>query len=347
MCLRFDLVQAADIAVLKDSFGDPFVEIKGAVESGDLNKIQIAASQLLISKSEPAALRRPLTFHINTSGGDALEAMKIGGFFREILAAAQSYGRMIYAIGSKEEAQLSSRKDPDYVFIPATAKIQEDNIVRNYSAGVLMFYGAVKRAHRDNTDQRGYPKTLRIPVMGVHRPYFSKDYFSGLTPSQADVAYQQLETAVRSYLSRMGAPQVLADRMFTRPSTEIELIPDDEFRKFYKSEESFLQEWLIARCGVASESAALSESDLANFQRIDLFQIMSRQKDNDKESKSIYYIYPNPEFSGEYVAKLYKQLREHNSNVNRCQTSAVTTYQLTWARSFDSAAKGIATPSRK
>jgi hypothetical protein len=67
----------------------------------------------------------------------------------------------------------------------------------------------------------------------------------------------------------MGAPQSLVDRMFVKASNEIELIAADEFRTLYKEEESFLQEWLIAKCGATGAQYALSPTEYAEFRKIE------------------------------------------------------------------------------
>lgn len=327
--------ESAQIVSTQDSWGDPLVEIRGEIERGDLAKVQRAAADVVIGQL--SVLRKPLKFHLNTPGGDVTEAMKIGRFFRNVLASAESYGKIIFATSSKEEQDLILSKDPakarDYVALPLDVPLADKDIVRNYSAGVLMFLGAVKRAHRDNSDQRqGFYKQKTIPVMGIHRPYFSKDLFGALSPSQAQEAYRVLETSVRSYMLEMGAPQSLVDRMFVKASNEIELIAADEFRTLYKEEESFLQEWLIAKCGATGAQYALSPTEYAEFRKIETWQVRSRMQDKSASDKPVFYVYPNPDFPSPYPEGLYRKVRAYNGKVHACRDSAVVNHQVEWAR---------------
>jgi hypothetical protein len=201
-----------------------------------------------------------LQFYLNTGGGDLDEAMQIGRFFREVLAGVNVYGNVIIAPGSDDEKRLmkagESAGNLGVVVAAAGASLNETQIVRNYSAGILIFYGAVQRSQRDNVDRRAGGAPRAIPVMGIHRPYYDREFFGRLSPSKAAEAYKTLERTVRGYLSEMGAPQALVDRMFASPSDKVELVPATEFEAFYQHDESFLEEWLIAKCSGASKTPA-------------------------------------------------------------------------------------------
>jgi hypothetical protein len=310
------------------------IEIRGKIEPGDLAKVQRVAADVLIESQTSLPF-----FHINTPGGDLNEAMKIGRFFRNVLARVESYGNIIVAPGSEEE-RLFVGRDPNYVTLPASIPLRDEDIVRNYSAGVLMFFGGVERSHMDNNDQRqgSYKdrrqssyKQVSIPVMGIHRPYFSKELFATLSPSQAQEAYKLLETSVRSYMLDMGAPQSLVDRMFLKASNEIELIPSNEFRKLYKEKESFFEEWLIAKCGVSSKPYALSAKEYADFVKIEASQDRSRAQDPSFPKKSNFY--PVPGFPSSYVESLFLKVQLYHYHINDCKSDAVFNHQLEWAKS--------------
>lgn len=331
--------QSAQVSVTKDSDGSPLIEINGEIEEGDLSRLRRAAAEVILGQS--STLRKPLQFHLNTPGGDVNEAMKIGRFFREILANIESYGKIILARGSKEEQDLILSKSKSeaisYVALSTDDPLSDKNIVRNYSAGVLIFFGAVKRAHRDNSDQRqGFYKQKSIPVMGIHRPHFSKELFATLSPTQAQEAYRMLEGSVRSYMLEMGAPQSLVDRMFVMPSNQMELIPANEFRTLYKPEESFLQEWLIAKCGSIGAQYVLNPTEYADFRKIQAWQSKERRQDPLAADRPMFYVYPNPEFPSTYAQELYKKVRIYNNRVHACEDSAVVDHQVEWAKSVKS-----------
>lgn len=231
---------AAEVSTARDTWGDLFVEITGDIRKGDLEKIKKVAAHVIL-QLDPAA-EATLKLHLNTPGGDIVEAMKIGRFARDILASIESYGNIIIAPGGEDEKLFVKNGIPErgYAVLSPQERITDREIVRNYSAGILIFYGAVIRAHSDNSDQRlGFYKKVTIPVMGIHRPYYNKESYSKLSPSEASYAYKALENDFRHYLLDMGAPQSIVDRIFDKSSNEIELIPAEEFRRLYKERESF------------------------------------------------------------------------------------------------------------
>lgn len=324
---------AAQVAVIKDKWGTPFIEIRGDIEEGDLQKVQSVSSEFILSAARQN-LHTPLNYRINTGGGNAYEAIKIGRFFRSILASVQVFGKTIYAKGSPQEQFLALNnwlQSDEYLVLPDNAPLSYDMIGRNHSAGILIFYGAVKRSLRDNMDQRsGFHS---IPVMAVHRPSFPRDYFTTLSPAQAMESYSSMEASVKDYLLEMGAPQTLIDRMINQPSNSIELIPEEAFRNYYRSEEPFLQEWLIAKCGTNSQQDGLSAEEQANYRKINSWQFEAKAQDPALVDKPAYYIYPTAGFSAAYVDKLYAKVSAYNNKIDTCRESAIAKHQLEWALS--------------
>lgn len=325
---------AADISVAQDSFDQPVIDIVGTVVEGDLKKIQDAAA--LVLNRQNVFTAKPIKFHINTRDGDAFEAMRIGKFLRDILASADSYGKTLIAKDSKDEQDLSSftpnARSREFVVLPRDAEISDRDIVRNYSAGILIFFGAVTRGHSDNSDQReGFSRQKRIPVMGIHRPNFAPESYAALSPSKAEEAYKRLELAIRTYLLQMGAPQTLLDRMFNSASNYIDLIEAQEFRTFYKKQESFLEEWLIAKCGSFGSNHALSKEEAIDYLKMEAWQIQERRRDQSPQGRPIYWLYPDPKFQEAHVDGIYKKLRTHNRHVEACQSTAVVKHQMEWA----------------
>lgn len=89
---------------------------------------------------------------------------------------------------------------------------------------------------------------LRAPV-GIHRAYYSKDYYSSLSPVEAEREYRSLDRFVREYLAEMYVPEdVVAQMMATKSTTETYLSPD-EFRSRIGTDSPAFEEWLIAKCG--------------------------------------------------------------------------------------------------
>jgi hypothetical protein len=73
--------------------------------------------------------------------------------------------------------------------------------------------------------QRLVVPTARI---GLHRPYFDPTYYGALSPSKARLQYQTLEASVKSYLSEMGMPDSLFERMRAIPSHKAVFLRHDE-----------------------------------------------------------------------------------------------------------------------
>lgn len=333
----------AEITISEDTWGNPILDIMGKIQNGDLDKIKDKSATIILkldAHNNTSFTFKPLQFHLNTDGGDILEAIKIGHFARYILAEINSYGKIIVAPGSKwaELLKESPREKRDIVVLQPGKELTENHIVRNYGAGVLIFYGAVKRHHRDNYDQRlGIDKKKRIPVIGLHRPYYDKKYFSTLSSSQASNAYKQLETTVRNYLKEMGAPQTIIDRMFNRASNKIDLLTADYFRQYYKAEESFLEEWLIARCGGIGYRNFFKGKELEDFIRISKERAEAYVADKTPISERKFdKTYPSKYYSNEYVEYLYKKLNIYHWKNGKCRNSAILNHQREWAKNYKS-----------
>ncbi len=249
---------SAEIKLRGEKLEYKSISIEGKIEEGDLDKIKIKSYEFILSgieerKRKPGRLSFNLNYKLNTPGGDIVEAIKIGRFFREVLAEVGVSGKIILDPNTEVGKEVFNQEGSSemFSFLSSGKEITDELIRRNYSAGVLIFYGAVKRGLNDNGDMRSATrrKAILIPAIGLHRPYYEKEFFSTLTPLEASSAYHDLEVLVRNYLKEMGATQEIIDRMFASNSNKIDLILADEFQKHYKRSESFLEEWLIAKCG--------------------------------------------------------------------------------------------------
>ena len=98
----------AEVAIGKDTRGNPIVYISGPVVKGDLEQIKRASVRAILSETEHPT--RTLQLHLNTPGGDLEEAMEIGRFARKILAKIKSNGKTVIAPKSQEEEMRT--KDP-------------------------------------------------------------------------------------------------------------------------------------------------------------------------------------------------------------------------------------------
>lgn len=212
-------VNAATVYKGTDALG-AIVVIDGEIKHGDLKKVKRVAYEIISSPSY-----NNLNIHLNSKGGDVKEAMLIGNLFRELLATVTVYGNIIRVDDGIIEKAITENPKLAILFqydkrISVGTTLADGDIRKCYSSCVFIFYGAVNRHIRDNVDQRdGYLDDRNsIPVIGIHRPYYENDYYSDLTPMEAQKAYKDLAGMVRSYLLKMGAPLSFIERMFKKSS---------------------------------------------------------------------------------------------------------------------------------
>lgn len=331
-------VYGADIVGQRGLSGEIEILISGNIARGDFDKVEHKLATMLskLSKSEHPRV----IFSLDTKGGDINEAIKIGRFARKMLAQTMVVGKVFFTPESKEgqvisKGQLlkSSLILSSWVALPAEQKLEKHHLTKAHSAGIIIFYGGVERWIQDNTDRRhNADKPVLLPVIGIHRPYYNKKYFASLSPVEAAQSYLNLEKRVRTYFTEMGAPQSLIDRMFNSASTEIELIPEKEFAKMFREKESFVEEWLIAKCGEPGTKNALTALELQDFTRL-------AKREKQRGAKSLpaggasndlpVYVFEN-----EYGEKLLNKVRGYNFQVHNCQKFAKSNHQKDWAKKY-------------
>jgi hypothetical protein len=64
-------------------------------------------------------------------------------------------------------------------------------------------------------------RTSAPGLVGIHRPYLSKQRFQTLSPSQAERLETSTLSAAEGYLHKLGVPSSIVDTMFENASTEI------------------------------------------------------------------------------------------------------------------------------
>lgn len=103
------------------------------------------------------------------------------------------------------------------------------------SACVFIYASAVER------DVKG--------KIGLHRPYFNKEYFSSLTSLEAEKKYYELKSKAISFLKVAGVNQDIINRMFNTNSKSIDYLSGKDANKQFGTISDFYEEWLIAKCG--------------------------------------------------------------------------------------------------
>jgi hypothetical protein len=105
--------------------------------------------------------------------------------------------------------------------------------------------------------------------VGIHRPYFSNEYFAGLSPQEAETKYQVLSSRMRAFLVEMEVPADLIDRMFGLASTEIYWLTEDDVLRLGERAH-WWDQYLVARCNADKDlehRAATSEMLDPQFQK--------------------------------------------------------------------------------
>jgi hypothetical protein len=229
-----------------------YIEVEGEITKGDFDRIVKLAGSFVDE-------RKPIRLLVNSDGGDAVEAMRIGRFVRDSLAQVAVEGNIL--------------------------KPSSSILRRCYSACFLILVSGAMRDHMgdnrfltedgqtvwEDVDGQSVPKS--IPVIGVHRPYFDKEAYGDLSPQEARVAYAHLEESVREYLQEMGVPQSLVDQMFRYASDEIHLVSKADFKKLLGYEEPFMEEWLLSKCG------SLDKKEMSDYADVLAGRILSRNEE--------------------------------------------------------------------
>jgi len=336
------IVHSADIVIERGRFGTPVLVLNGEILKGDFEKFKRVSRELIQHRDFEY-----FDIYLESLGGDVLESMRIGRLLRSLLARTHVIGYRYFdpkSVHGKEQKRfMINNPEKAYItkhdrFVSRNERIPDEFIGRCYSSCVLIFYSGVRRDSSDN----GYFRDSgsKTPVIGIHRPYFNKEYYSKLSPVEAKNAYKKLEGLVKDYLVEMGASNLVIERMFKTASNDVDLLLHDEFKVMYERKEPFLEEWLIAKCGSTTSGEGFLTKENSEYYRYI----------NDEKFKAARHLIDND--TNEYIGvidgyfpegsdkKLYEALsrsvRSHNFNVHACTNSAVMTHQKLWSNSFPS-----------
>ena len=90
-------------------------------------------------------------------------------------------------------------------------------------------------------------RVFQAPI-GLHRPYFPRDYFASLPASEAEDKYRALSEAFRAYLANSYIADDVIARILRRPSDEIWWLSPEEARSIVGSWQPPTEEYLLAAC---------------------------------------------------------------------------------------------------
>lgn len=196
--------------------GSESVVIEGRIEEGDFNKFIDA-----VEKGQGNVV----TVYIYTPGGSFYEAMKIGEAIRDLELAS-----MVPTKGDDETPVCEGFSVP---------KPKNPENCTCASAGFFIHIGSV---HRGGT------------YLAVHRPYFIKGEYGNLPQSEAQDAFERLQSTAKQYMNNMGVPEHLQSEVLGT-SSEREVVLDDKTVKTYFWQGlPYRHEWMRNRCGELSQS---------------------------------------------------------------------------------------------
>ena len=336
---------SAEVKVGNDEFNKAAIFITGKIEKGDYVKVKESAKNYvnLILKDSDEELK----FILDSEGGDVEEAIKIGLLFRKSLSQVNVWGnRLLHESESDAQWIMNHRskgwaekyETQNNVIYSEKRPITEQDFKKCYSACVLMLLGGTQKQISDNHYWIGgfrADENKDIPVIGLHRPYFTKEQFAELGAHEAEAAYKKLEKLVRGYLEEIGATQKLIDRMFKSASNEIDLVNDSEFRDMINLEEPFYNEWIIARCGVFDDGKGiLSKEDFEyknsvwEAKKKEVRRLMKLHGGGPEDYNHIYKDYIPDDLSKEKYENIMSVVRTHNVKYRACKESSVKNHQI-------------------
>lgn len=105
------------------------------------------------------------------------------------------------------------------------------------SACFFIYASAVERASSNNSQ------------FLLHRPYFQKESFAGLSAEKAQDKYLFLENTVREYLTSVRVPRTIVDEMMKYSSVDALSLSGSNMEKSIGNIDAAHEEWLLAKCG--------------------------------------------------------------------------------------------------
>lgn len=189
------------------------IVVNGRIEKGDYDRLIANLKEALEIIQESNGKLSFQAVSLNSEGGDVKEAMRIGVAIRDM--------RLGTNIGYYDSAKCMS-------------------------ACFFVLVGGITRS-----GPHTFP-TGTTQVLGIHRPFFEKEYYASQSVKDAEKQYAALQEASRKYLLDMGVSESLIHQMFAVPSSQIRLVNEQEFKQEIGNP-AFFEEWVIAKCGAQPE----------------------------------------------------------------------------------------------
>jgi hypothetical protein len=186
----------------------------GKIVPGDFERFKSAL------RTAPAGLN---TINLRSPGGDVMEAVKIGRLVRSL------YLDTLAPLSPEAGPYAKHNCSSDH------PTVRRQGTCLCASACFLIWAGGL---------------TPFGDHVYIHRISFDKEYYGSLSPSEADIKYEQGLRVVREYLTEMGVPERYYEKLVRTPSNFSAKVKFLEVMKdFNWIGRPSLNEWMIARCG--------------------------------------------------------------------------------------------------
>lgn len=182
--------------------------IEGDLVAGDFTKV---VQSILSTKQSNFPIGS--LYLAGSSGGDLMEAMKIGELVNELYMKA---------------------------FI----------IDDCYSACAFI---ALSAQHR-----------VFIGAIGLHRPYFAKEYYNGLSAQEAKHKYNELRILAENYLLKNYVSKSVVDKMFSVSSTDAWVLDGSEAKNMFGNFQPPVEEWIKTECDPTNSSLGIDNNCALN-----------------------------------------------------------------------------------
>jgi hypothetical protein len=222
VALAFSLVRAgaADIRVDPSFGGTAGLILEGEIKPGDFD----AFKRRVLGNDAVTDI------YLASPGGNVGEAMKIGDLVRRLNISTVIPGKPLTNQALAADA----------------ARHSVQNIRKDYMCASACFFIFVAGIHR-SADVPG------SAILGIHRPFLSKDSRERLDLDQATLADDQAKVSIERYLSAMNVPAKYAENMYTVPKNKILWIRNDEFDADFNGFIQAFRDIALHECAPAAE----------------------------------------------------------------------------------------------
>ena len=198
------------------------ISIVGIIESGDFKEFRDLLIEYVESGDSVGFV------FLASSGGDVIEAMKIGKLIRKARISTRAPTFWVWPDGSTSNQHTC-------LVVGIDKKISEDDCNCDSACFIIWAAGVYRYGN----------------ILGLHRPRFSKTYFSGLSSSAAKKKYEEMTEIVRNYLSEMNIPTPVIEKMFSYGSDTIHYLDSNTIKEMETV--PFHDEWIKASCNPWTE----------------------------------------------------------------------------------------------